>query len=1036
MIRYRDSWFAITISRPILIVVLNLLIIIGGFASYMGVDVRELPDIDRPVVGIRAVYRGASPTTMDAEVTSIVEGAVSRVAGVKNITSSSEENNMRIRAEFSPSADLNVAASDVREAVNRVQRNLPKDIDQLIVLKADADADPIIQLTATSSKLTQQLLEQRLQKDVIPELVSIEGVAEVRIEGSQTRTLKVILDPARLAGHRVNVSEVVRTLQTSRFDVPAGSYKSLDQELLVRAYASAIDPGRIEKLFVRENVRVGDLGSVIWAPQQAESYTLLNGRLVIGLEVVRQAGTNTIEIASQVRNKVELINKRTRDYLLTTVADDSVYINGALQEVLFSLLISIAIVLLLIWIFLGNAQAVLIPAVTMPVALIGTIAAIWICGFSINLLTLLALVLATGLIVDDAIVVLENIQRNVSNGIPRLAASVIGTEQVFFAVIATTVTLVAVFVPIAFLPGEAGRIFREFGLVLAISVVISSFVAISLCPLMTAHLSDDYKSGNWTQFGRKKLEGFGNILCRVYFYTLNLVLKFRLFIFLSSTSLAILGLMAFNYLDKELLPKEDKGAIEIIATGPDGASLQYADRQSQQIEAELAFFQDQGIIKDIYTIVGRWDRNRVYTRAILIPWYERKISQMDLAAQLSKKLKKIPGVSIRVRQRSSLNIRGAGRGIQLAILGNDYDQMYNAANELASELEQKLPAVTDASVQFDTSQPEISYNIDREKARDLSVAMDDISETLRVMVDEYEIMNLSIQDQAVPLIVASSKGAIKDPGDLLNIFVINQSGELVPLAALITVHEKGVAAELDRHAQRRAIEIDLGLDPKVPAGAVINAIQEIAMNQLPSDMSFIFLGESKTLNESNSNMLITFLIAFIVIFLVLAAQFESFGSALIVIFTVPYGLSVAIFALIMSGQSLNLYSQIGLVMLVGLMTKNAILLVEFMDQLRDQGRTVYEAVEEGVRVRLRPVAMTVLSTVIGSLPLILSNGPGAEARSAIGWVVFGGLGLSTFVTLYLTPLGYSLIAPLVKPRSHSSKQLIEQIETCRLNDSI
>ena len=1030
MIPYRDSWFALGIRRPVLIIVLNLLIIIGGISSYLGIDVRELPDVDRPVVGVRAVYKGASPKTMDSEVTRVIEGAVSRVSGVKNITSSSEENNMRLRAEFSPSIDLNVAASDIREAVNRVQRKLPEGITQLVVVKADSDAEPIIQLSATSSSLPQQVLAERIKKEVVPQLDSIQGVADVRLEGLQARTLRVMLDPARLARFRINVGDVLRILRTARFDVPAGSYKSSDQELLIRAYASVIDPVSLERLMVTDSIRIGDLGSVAWMPERADSYTLLNGQMVIGLELIRQSGSNTIQISKQVNDRIAQLNSRVRDYQISTVSDDSVYIKGALTEVVFTLMISILVVLLLIWLFIGQLRAVMIPAVTMPISLIGTIAAIWLFGFSINLLTLLALVLASGLIVDDAILVFENIQRNRNEGRPSLVAAIIGTQEVFFAVVATTVTLVAVFVPIAFLPGEAGGIFREFGLVLAIAVVISSFVAVSLCPLMASRLPDDDPNPSISYF-RAFLQAAGLKITYLYLSSLKFVLRYRIFVIVLSLLLAFGGVFTFLNLDKELLPKEDKGSINIIATGPDGVSLRYSGRQSQKIESVLEPYVKAGTVRDVYTVVGRWDKNRVYTKALLHHWDQREVSQMDLASEIGFKLRKIPGIRVTVSQPRSLKIRGAGRGLKFAILGTDYDRIHDVALLISQKIQEEISEVKDVTVQFDTSQPEIEYSIDRDKARDLDVSMDTISETLKVMVDEYDMLDLSIDDQAIALVVGSSKGSIKDPNDLLNIFVTNENNELIPLQALISVRERGVSAELDRHAQRRAIELSVSLDEKILIGAVVQKVQKFLLSELPSDCSFIFLGEAATLNESSRQILITFCISLLVVFLVLAAQFESFNSAIIVIFTVPFGVALAVFALILSGQSFNLYSQIGFIMLVGLMTKNAILLIEFMEQSRDRGCSIPVAIEEAVRHRLRPVIMTVLSTVLGSLPLILGSGPGAEARHAIGWVVFGGLGLSALVTFYLAPLGYSLLAPFAKPRDHSNKLLINQIDSLR-----
>lgn len=1034
MSKFSEGITALGVRRPVLITVVNLLIMLAGFAAFFGVDIRELPDVDRPIVSVRAEYDGASPKTMDAEVTSILEGAVARVSGIKSIESSSEENNMRMRVEFDSSVDLNVAASDVREAVNRAQRQLPDDIDQVLVIKADSDAQSIVELSAYSDTLLSYELAERIEKDVAPEFLSIPGVADVTLNGDQPRVLRVLLDPALLAGYKLSVSDVVDTLRTINLDVPAGSYKSEDQELLVRAQAAVVRPERVEQLYIRDDVQIEDVGEVFYAPMEAESYSLLNGRLVVGMGIIRQAGSNTIEIASEVDKRLKKINERAKDFTLVKTSDNAIYIKGALEDVIYTLLFSIIIVLIVIAVFLGQWRAIFIPAVTMPIALIGTLAAIWLFDFSVNLLTLLALVLATGLIVDDAIVVLENIQRRRVQGLEKMAASVIGTKQVFFAVIATTVTLVSVFLPIAFLPGDTGRLFQEFGLVLTIAVVISSFVAVTLCPMMTSRLPHLSESSELLQSIRNWLDDFGKTVADSYFKTLQNLMHHKTKSLLIALSIAIGGIFGFFTLNQELLPQEDRGAIRIFLTGPDGASLSYADRQSQKVEEILYPYQEQGILTDIFTIVGRWDKNRAYTIATLKHWDDRDISQMELATEINKKISDLPGAQVRVVQSGSLNVSGGGAGIELALVGSDYEEIYEAATDFAHKLKTQIPLIDDVRVQFDTSQPELSFDIDRDKANDLNVPMERISQTLRVMVDKLNLLDLSVEDQAIPVMIGSAKGVINDPDDLLNVFVTNTNNELVPLSTLITVQERGVAAELDRHAQRRAIEIDVGVPPGTALGKVLDQIRKLADTELPSGINILYLGEAATLEESSYETALTFMIALLVVFLVLAAQFESIGSAAIVMFTVPFGLAAAVFALLLTGQTLNLYSQIGLVMLIGLMTKNAILLVEFMDQMRDEGMEIEAAIMEGVRVRLRPVVMTVLSTVLGSLPLILSSGPGAEARNAIGWVVFGGLGLSTIFTLYLAPLGYSLIAPYLKARAHAGKELEKQLKNASNKD--
>lgn len=1027
MSNYTSGLTALGVKRPVLITVINLLIMLGGFASILGIDVRELPNVDRPIITVRAFYDGASPKTMDTEVASVIEGAIARVSGVKRIESSSEENNSRFRVEFDSSMGLDAAASDVREAVNRILRDLPEDIEQVTVVKADDEARAIVQLAVSSNTLSKEQLAKKVEKDVLPILLSIEGVADVTLNGNQQRILKVLVDPAKMAHHKISASELISAMRTARMDIPAGSFESSDQELLVRAYASVTDPKLIEQMYIDENVRLQDIGYAFYAPEDPESYSLLNGRMVIGMEVIRQPGSNTIAISSELNKRIDYINSNFSNLQVFKISDDSVFIEGSLKEVLFTLIIAVIIVLIVIAVFLGQLRTVLIPAVTIPISIIGSVTAIWLMGFSINLLTLLALVLAAGLIVDDAIVVLENIQRRLSQGLGKLAAAVLGTRQVFFAVIATTVTLVAVFLPIAFLPGDTGRLFREFGLVLSIAVIISSFVALTLCPMMASRLPDIQSENTHIIRLTNYLAALGNRLSELYFRSVDKLLTRPLISLGLAVVLALAGALGFMHLNQELLPAEDRGQVRIMLTGPDGASLKYSDRQAQKLESVLVPYRQQGIVNDIYTVVGQYDKNRTLVTATLQHWNDRNISQMQIQKEVNNQLKDMPGSQVRIFRNNSLNLRGATSGLEIALTGNEYEEIFEAAVQLSKDIEERVPVIQDIRIQYDTSQPELFFNIDRQMTQDLDVDIDEISQTLRIMVDRYDVGDLNIEDEAVTLYISSTIGEVNDPGDLMNIFVMSKDNQPIPVTSMISLKEQGVAAELDRHAQRRAIEIDLGLPPGTSLSDALNEVRAVANNTLPDNVNILYLGEAATLEETSYEVAMTFVIALIVVFLVLAAQFESFGSAVIVIFTVPFGLAAAVFALILSGQSINLYSQIGFVMLVGLMAKNAILLMEFMNQLRDEGKEIYEAITEGLRVRLRPVMMTVLSTVFGSLPLIISTGPGSEARSAIGWVIFGGLGLSTIFTLYLTPLGYYLIAPYIKPRTESGKQLENEL---------
>tara|TARA_R110002012_G_scaffold91128_3_gene222219 strand:+ start:368 stop:3511 length:3144 start_codon:yes stop_codon:yes gene_type:complete len=1019
---------SISVRRPWLALVLNLLIALAGVAALLAVEVRELPNVDRPIVTVRGVLDGASPETMDSEVTGLVEGAVARVNGVREIHSSSEENNFRMRVEFSPNADLDVAASDVREAVSRVQRELPGDVEQLTVIKADADASPVMQLAVIGNGLTQEDLSHIVETDVIPELISIDGVADVTQYGDRARILRVVLDPMRLSAYALSVADVIKVLREAPFDIPAGSFASTDQELLVRANATVENASEVEAIVVRGAVRIGDVAQVFFGPEDPENLVRVNGEEVIGLGIVRQAQSNTIEISDRVKKAVAGLNRRFGKIEVIVTSDDALFIEGSVEEVLYSLMLAVLIVIGTLWIFLGSPAATLIPCVSIPVALIGSVAAIWALGFSINILTLLALVLATGMIVDDSIVVLENIQRRRGQGLGARAAAVLGTRQVYFAVIATTATLISVFVPISFLPSTAGRLFREFGFVLAISVMISSFVALTLVPALAAKLGPEKPD----RLGLRSLMGrIGRWMAGIYGVTLKAVFAAPIVVVAMCLALAAGAWLAFTHLDQELLPSEDRGRIYVMGTGPDGAGLEYSNRQADLMEAILRPYVEKGEITSLFTIVGRWDLNRVHISAPLAPWETRARSQQEILSEIRRKMNGIPGMRIRVYSPNSLNLRAAGGGLEVGLVGNDYLRLYEVAKKMSRAIEDRLPDLSDVRISYQPTQPQLSVKIDRRRASDLGISLEDLSSVLRVTIDGFEVADLNIRDESIPIRLEAMGGAIDDPSDLINLYVRTDKGALVPISSLVTLKEEGVANELDRHVQRRSVEIDADLKPGMPLADAIRDVQALADEILPDDVGLILLGEAQALEETQQEVLITYAIAVIVVFLVLVAQFESVTSAAIVVLTVPFGIAAAIYALLLTGTSVNIYSQIGLVMMIGLMAKNGILVVEFADQLRDAGFTVRQAAERAALVRLRPIAMTMISTILGGLPLILSTGPGAEARGAIGWIVFGGLGLAAAFTLYLTPVLYVALAGLSSARANAAGKLDQELDHAR-----
>jgi hydrophobe/amphiphile efflux-1 (HAE1) family protein len=1027
----RDDLPSVSVRRPVLILVANLLIVLAGIAALLAIEIRELPDVDRPVVTVRASFPGASPETMDTEVVSLLEGAIARVSGIQNIRSASEENSGRIYIEFRPGVDLDSAAADVREAVSRVSRRLPERVEQVVVVKADDDAQSVVNIAVSSQTLPMETLTRIVERELVPLFISVDGVADVQVSGARQRMLRVAVDPLRLTSYGLSVTEVAAALRQAPFDVPAGSFRSLDQQLIVRADATVVDASDIGDIIIKGSVRVRDVANVFFGPEDTESMTRLDGNPVLGLGIIRQARSNTIEISRGVNAAVDRINARFDDLELVVTDDQATFISSSVTQVLITLALSIAIVISTIWLFMGSFRATLVPAVAIPVALVGTVAAIWLFGFSINILTLLALVLATGLVVDDAIVVLENIQRQRAKGVRARAAAVIGTRQVFFAVIATTVVLISVFIPIAFLPSTAGRLFREFGVVLASAVIISSFVALSLVPAAAARLVTRPDATRASAL----LVRVGQRFARAYKKSLATLLE-RPWVPVTAAVLFAVGAgVAYQSLDRELIPPEDRGLIRVFASGPDGVGLNYMDRQTIRIEEILEPYVDNGEAQAIYSMIGMWDPNRTFISMPLVDWSERERSQQEIINELRGPLAAIPGVRAGAWSGNSLNLRGRGGGMNVALLGNDYDEIFAAAKQFSAAIEERLPNLERPRISFDPTQPQLSVEIDRRRAADLGVDLPGLAATLRAMIDGDELIDLNIDDEAVPILLESASGEINDPSDLVNLYVSASNGELIPLSSVVTLKEEGVATELNRHKQRRSIEISIDMAESYALQTAVDELRGLGNDVLPENVSLVFLGEAATLEETSREVARTYILAILVIFLVLAAQFEGFTSALVVTLIVPFGVAAAIFALLLTGTSLNVYSQIGLVLLIGLMAKNSVLVVEFADQLRDKGLEVRDAIEQGAARRLRPVMMTLVSTVLGGLPLILGTGAGAEARHSIGWVVFGGLGISALFTLYLTPSLYLLIARYSKARAAETNRLAEELQDANLQET-
>ena len=1024
----QDSKLAFTalfVRRPILAAVLNTLLVVAGLAALVGVEVRELPDVDQPVITVRTTYDGAAPETIDQEVTQTIEGAVARVSGVKTISSQSQFGNSRVTLAFGDKVDLAVAANDVRDAIGRVTNLMPDDADAPQIIKADSDSQPIMRLAVTSSSLSMEDLTKLVNDEIIDRLAAVDGVADVELYGDQDKVFRIDLDQSALASRGLTVTDVSNALGTAALDVPAGSLKSSTQDIVVRATASLTKPAEFENLLIKDRVRLRDVASVMLGADDGTTSLRSNSVPGVGLGVIRQAQSNTLNISTGVKAAVAAMTPNLPEGTrIVVTSDDAVFIQGALHEVELALGLSALIVVVVLYLFLRDWRATLIPAITMPVALIGTIVAIYMVGFSINILTLLAIVLATGLVVDDAIVVLENIVRRRAEGMGPRAAAVLGTQEVFFAVIATTATLAAVFIPLSFLPGQLGGLFREFGFVLAFAVGLSSVVALTLCPMLASRM---LKNGVKEQTG--PLAWFGNLFASTYKSTLSSCLNNPLIVIVVALGFAGASWIAFGLVQNELTPREDRSSVTLRVTAPQGVSLEYTQDQLQRIEENLKPLRDSGEIQNIYSITGmNGSANTGFVVLTLAPWADRERTQNQIAADINAAAQKVPGLRATATQPNSLRIRGAGNGLSMAMIGTHYPALTQATQKLLLSMEE--------SGMFDTprfdnepTQAQLSVSINRERASDLGIDITGLSRAMQSLLEGRSIVDVFVDGDAVPVRLLSSTRPLNDPTDLENIFLKAKDGRMVPMSVIATLKESAVSPQLNREQQLPSVSFTAGLKDGVSLGQAVAKVNELAKSAMPQGARLLPLGEAATLEENSNGMLLTFGFAIAIIFLVLAAQFESVLSSIIIMSTVPLGLACAVIALVVTGSSLNVYSQIGLVLLVGVMAKNGILIVEFANHLRDQGATVREAIEKACSIRLRPVMMTMIATILGGVPLVLAQGAGAEARIALGWVIVGGLGFATIVTLYITPLSYLLIARFAKPQADDEIRLHRELET-------
>ena len=1013
------------VRRPVLAVVINALIVVGGLAAFLGVEVRELPQVDQPVLSINTTFSGASADTVDREITSTVEGAVARVQGVTGISSSSSYGQSRVTLTFADGTNLDSATSDVRDATARLVNRFPDGVDAPTIVKADSNAQAIMQLSVTSNTVSRDDLTSLVDNQISQALAAVPGVADIQIYGEQAKVFTIDVDQNKLAAVGLTVGNIETALNSIAFDTAAGTINGANQNISVRATAQLTTPADFENIVIKDRTRLGDVATVVFGPANSASGLHSDGKSGIGLGIIRAAQSNTVQISEGVTKAIaQLQQTLPKGVDIKISSDDSIFISGALHEVERSLVLAVVIVIAVIFLFLMDWRATIIPAIAMPVALVGAVAGIYLAGFSLNILTLLAIVLATGLVVDDAIVVLENIVRRRSMGAGPRAAAVLGTQEVFFAVIATSLTLIAVFVPISFLPGQTGRLFREFGYTLAICVALSAVVALSLGPMLASRFLKPHSH----TASRNPIAAFGRLLAGLYRRVLRFCLDTPLVVIVIALLFAGSAVFVFGAIRQELTPSEDRAAISIRVSAPPTVSLDFTQTQMQKIEDLMQPLVKSGEVKSIFSVSGFGSSTSSgFITLTLAPWEQRSRSQQQIAADVTQALTQVPGVRATLNQANSLGIRGGGQGLQFAVAGTDYTELATTAQKIADKMGED-PKFGRVTVNYSATTPELTLSVDRDKAAALGIDINGLTTTMQSMIDGASVGQVFVGDSSYAVRMLSTTSPINDPGDLEGIFLKASDGRYVPMSAIATLKEAPIAPSLTREQQRRDVSVTATLDGYA-LGDAYAQVQQLAAPILPPGDSILPLAEAKTIGDSNYGLAITFGFAVLVILLVLSAQFESVFAAIIVMITVPFGLACAVYAVFFTGGSLNVYSQIGLIMVVGIMAKNGILIVEFANQLRDQGLSVRDAVEEAANIRLRPVLMTMIATVLGGVPLVISTGAGAEARQALGWIIVGGLGFAAVSTLLLTPVAYLLIARFSKPKAHEEQRLQEELDS-------
>jgi len=1022
----------LSIKRPVLATVVSLLLIVLGLFAFTRLPPRELPDTDPPGVSVTHSSTGPSAAVVETRITQVLEDAVSGIEGVDLITSSSRTGRSSINIEFSTKRDIESAANDIRDAVSRVVDDLPEEADTPRVAKADADSEVILWANLTGTGYNMLALTDYADRYLVDRLSSIDGVSQVNLGGGQTYAMRVWPDPAALAARRLSVADVQAALRRENIELPGGSIESTDRDFTVRVERGFRNAREFAQLPLSRGddghvVRLGEVARVALESAERRSYFRGNGKDMLGLGIVKTSTANSLAVAKAVKQEITRINTSLPKGMAMGITYDSTqYIDVAVDEVYKTLAEAIVLVLLVIWLFLGSLRAALIPAVTVPVCVIAAFMALWAFGFSINLLTLLALVLSIGLVVDDAIVVLENAQRRADLGEPAPLAALRGTRQVAFAVMATTAVLVAVFVPMAFQEGNNGRLFRELAVALAGAVAISIFVALTLTPMRCSLLIQPHERvphgfNGWIDARLKALSA-------AYRHRLELSVGRPLLFGVLMLAALVASVGLFTLVPRELAPTEDRGAFFVSANGPEGGGYDYTVKQLAQVEQALLKYE--GGDKPVMMIHprapagfggGGGRMQNGHAIVILKPWHEREQTTDEVVEQVTRDLAKIPGVRALPQVRQGLT-RGGGQPLQIVLGGPEYAQLVDWRDRLQARFEAN-PKLTGVDSDYKETRPQLRVSVDHDRAADLGVAVADIGNVLQTMLGSSRVTTFVNQGKEYDVLVQAERKDRSGIGSLKNLYVRARDGNLVPLSSVVSVREIAEPGTLNRFNRLRSITISARLAPGYPLGEAIAFAQQAAREELPDTAQIDFGGQSREYLQAGGAALFTFGMALLVVFLVLAAQFESFAHPLVIMLTVPLAVFGALLGLWMTGNTINLFSQIGIVMLIGLAAKNGILIVEFANQRRDEGLPLRDAILDAAATRLRPILMTSVATVTGALPLMFATGAGSASRGAIGVVVVFGVLLSTLLSLFVVPAFYLLLARYTRAPEERARAL-------------